>query len=178
MRLQPDEPRALYGLGLVEINLKRSAGAGEILARLRTLDPKGTYTVQLAQKIALRTGDGPKALDKARLLHESRDYQKSIEQYQIALGKNEPNGEIGIEYYRAVGELPTGWKTARSGFERLAKASPNDPQIEMNLAFLLARGEEPRWETRVEGIERLARLALVPSVSGNATESWKLALGC
>ena len=62
-------------------------------------------------------------------------------------------------------------------FDRLAKASPNNPQIELNLAFLLARGEEPRWETRVEGIERLARLALIPSVSANATENWKLALG-
>lgn len=177
LRLQPDEPRALYGLGQVEINQKRSAGAAEILARLRTLDPKGVYTTLLAQNIALGMGGGPKALDKARLLHESRDYEKSVEQYQIALGKNDPNGDIGIEYYRAVGELPAGWKTARSGFERLAKASPNNPQIELNLAFLLARGEEPRWETRVEGIERLARLALIPSVSANATENWKLALG-
>lgn len=177
LRLQPDEPRALYGLGQVEINQKRSAGAAEMLARLRTLDPKGVYTTLLAQNIALGMGGGPKALDKARLLHESRDYEKSVEQYQIALGKTDPNGDIGIEYYRAVGELPTGWKTARSGFERLAKASPNNPQIELNLAFLLARGEEPRWETRVDGIERLARLALIPSVSANATENWKLALG-
>ena len=177
LRLQPDETRALYGLAQVEINQKRSAGAVDILTRLRALDAKGPYTLLLAQDITLKTGDGPKTLDKARLLHESGEIEKSVEQYQQALGGSEPMGDIGVEYYRVVSKLPNGWKTARSGFERLAKASPSDAQIELHLAFLLARGEEPRWETRPEGIERLARVAAVPAVSGFATESWKMALG-
>lgn len=176
LRLQPDEPRALYGLGQVELNLKRSAGAADMLTRLRALDPSGPYATLLAQDIALKTGDGPKMLDKARLLFESHDYEKAIEQYQLALGGKEPVGEIGLEYYRAVGEMPSGWKQARAGLERLAKQNPGDAPIEMSLAFLLARGEEPRQETRIEGIERLARVALVPSVSGYANESWKMAL--
>ena len=176
LRLQPDEPRALYGLGQVELSLKRGAGATEMLNRLRALDPNGAYAALLAQDIGLKTGDGPKMLDKARLLFESREYDKALEQYQLVLGARDPVGDIGLEYYRVVAELPSGWKQARSGLERLARQAPNDAQIEMNLAFLLARGEEPRQETRVEGIERLARVALVPSVSGYATESWKMAL--
>lgn len=177
LRLQPDEPRALYGLAQVELNLKRAGGAADILARLRALDPKGPYTALLTQDIALSTGDGPKILDKARLLHESRDFDKAIEQYQLAFGGNEPQGAIGLEYYISLSQLPTAWKAARRGMERLAKAAPNDAKIEFNLAFLLARGEEPRWETRVEGIQRLERVAMVPEVSGFASEHWKMALG-
>ena len=177
LRMKPDQPQALYGLAQVEINLKRNAGATEILARLRGLDPKGRYTLQLAQDIALNTGDAPKTLERARLLNESGETDKAIEQYQLALGGSEPVGDIGLEYYRCLSKSATGWGAARTGFERLAKTAPSDPLIELNLAFLLARGEEPRWETRVEGIERLARVAMVPAVRGFATESWKMALG-
>ena len=176
LRLQPDEPRALYGLAQGELAQKRGAGATEILARLRALDANGRWATQLAQDITLGSGDAPKALDQARLLHESGEIEKSVEQYQRALGGSEPVGDIGLEYFRVVSKLSTGWKAARAGFERLAKDSPNDPQIELHLAFHLARGEEPRWDTRIEGIQRLGRVSLVPSVSGFAIECWKMAL--
>ncbi|NDG42643.1 MAG: cellulose synthase, partial [Betaproteobacteria bacterium] len=176
LRLQPDEPRALYGLAHGELAQKRSAGAAEILVRLRALDAQGRWATQLAQDITLGSGDAPKALDQARLLHESGDIEKSVEQYQRALGGSEPVGDVGLEYYRVFSKLPTGWKAARAGFERLAKDNPNDPQIELHLAFHLARGEEPRWDTRIEGIQRLGRVSLVPSVSGFAIECWKMAL--
>ena len=176
LRLQPDEPRALYGLAQGELAQKRNAGAAEILVRLRALDPQGRWATQLAQDITLGSGDAPKALDQARLLHESGDIEKSVEQYQRALGGSEPVGDVGLEYYRVFSKLPTGWKAARAGFERLAKDNPSDPQIELHLAFHLARGEEPRWDTRIEGIQRLGRVSLVPSVSGFAIECWKMAL--
>lgn len=174
-QLDPSEPRALYGLAQVEINSNRSAA--DLLARLRALDPNSRYVAQLEQDINLRTGDGPKALDKARLLFESKEIEPAIQQYRAAFQGKEPQGDVGVEFYRVVGESSTGWKEARRGLERLLKASPKDPQIEMNLAFLLARGEPPRNETRVEGIERLSRVALNPAVSGYATESWKMSLG-
>lgn len=173
-QLDPSEPRALYGLAQVEINLKRSPA--DLLARLRALDPNGRYVAQLEQDINLRTGDGPKALEKARLLFESKEIEPAIEQYRSAFQGKDPQGEVGVEFYRVVGQSDTGWKEARRGLERLLKASPKDPQIEMHLAFLLARGELPKRETRVEGIERLSRVALNPAVSGFATESWKVSL--
>ncbi len=173
-QLDPSEPRALYGLAQVEINLKRSAA--DLLARLRVLDPNSPYVALLEQDIHLRTGDGPRALDKARQLYESKQIEPAIAQYRAAFQGKEPQGDVGFEYYRVVGESTTGWKEARRGLERLLKASPKDPHIEMNLAFLLARAEAPRYETRVEGIERLSRLALNPAVSDQATENWKLAL--
>jgi len=173
-QLDPTEPRALYGLAQVEINLKRSAA--DLLARLRALDPNSRYVAQLEQDINLRTGDGPKALEKARLLFESKEIEPAIAQYRSAFQGKEPQGDIGVEFYRVVGQSDAGWKEARRGLERLLKASPKDPQIEMHLAFMLARGEAPKRETRVEGIERLSRVALNPTVSGFATESWKVSL--
>ncbi len=173
-QLDPTEPRALYGLAQVEINLKRSAA--DLLARLRALDPNSRYVAQLEQDINLRTGDGPKALEKARLLFESKEIEPAIAQYRSALQGKEPQGDIGVEFYRVVGQSDAGWKEARRGLERLLKASPKDPQIEMHLAFMLARGEAPKRETRVDGIERLSRVALNPAVSGFATESWKVSL--
>jgi len=173
-QLDPAEPRALYGLAQVEINLKRSAA--DLMARLRALDPNSRYVAQLEQDINLRTGDGPKLLEKARLLFESKEIEPAIEQYRSAFQGKEPQGDVGVEFYRVVGESSSGWKEARRGLERLLKTSPKDAQIEMNLAFLLARGESPRYETRVEGIERLSRVASNPAVSGYATESWKMSL--
>jgi tetratricopeptide (TPR) repeat protein len=174
-QLDPSEPRALYGLAQVEINLKRSAT--DLLARLRALDPNSRYAAQLEQDINLRTGDGPKALEKARLLFESKEIEPAIEQYRAVFQGKEPQGDVGVEFYRVVGQSETGWKEARRGLERLLRASPKDPQIEMHLAFMLARGEAPRRETRVEGVERLSQVALNPLVSGFATESWKVSLG-
>ena len=81
LRMKPDQPQALYGLAQVEINLKRNAGATDILARLQGLDPKGRYALQLAQDIALNTEDAPKTLERARLLNESGETDKAIEQY-------------------------------------------------------------------------------------------------
>ena len=175
LRLEPDEPRALYGLAQVEINQKRSPA--DLLARLQAQDPNGPYVALLEQDINLRTGEGPKALEKARLLYESHEVEQALEQFQLALRGKEPQGAIALEYYLMLSQSASGFKAARSGLERLAKASPSDAQIEMHLAFLLARGEAPKLQTRIEGIERLARVAQIPSVSGFATESWKMALG-
>ncbi|MDO8695238.1 MAG: cellulose synthase subunit BcsC-related outer membrane protein [Sheuella sp.] len=170
--IEPGQTRAIYGLGLIEVENMRLDQATVYLEQLKKIDPNSREALLLAQAISLKSGDSPAALNAARLLQESGDFDQAIEKYKKIFNGNVPQGDIALEYYRFLGSAKNGWEPARQGLERLNRETPNDPMIMLALATLLSRNES----TRADGINRLAKLTNVSSVRGYAEENWRMAL--
>ncbi|GAA4328777.1 hypothetical protein GCM10023144_14920 [Pigmentiphaga soli] len=170
LSLKPNQPEALYGLGLIEIDEGRPDNARSYLAQLKRSSPNSPYVARLEQSINLGSNAG--LLAQARQLARSGRTAEAVETYQSALGGKAPTGPVALEYYQTLGGTPQGWEEARAGLEKLAKESPNDPQI----ALALAQHLTYRESTRREGIEQLARLASRADVGKAATDSWRKAL--
>lgn len=169
--IDPEQPQALYGLALLDLSRQNMTGARAYLARLKK-NPNGLYAAKLEQDIALRSPEGAKAFEAARIFAQQGELDKAIAQYNIALGGRDAHGQVGLEYYGYLGYSSKGWEASRRGFERLQKEDPTNLEVQVDYAKLLTRNET----TRQQGIELLARLSTKPGVGGAATEGWRQGL--
>lgn len=170
--LVPEQPDALYGLGLIDLQRKRLAGAQSYLARLQALKPLPREALQLEQDIALSPDDQQKLLEQARELSDADERDKAVAIYRQLFNGRQPQGLIAREYYNTLGFATGGWPEARAGLERLRRERPNDEILDLWLALHLARNPA----SRPEGIRALARLSHNPDIGGNADETWRFAL--
>jgi tetratricopeptide (TPR) repeat protein len=172
LNLVPEQPDALYGLGLIDLQQKRMPGALAYLARLQAIKPMPRLALQLEQDIALSPPDKQQLLEKARELSDAGERDKAMVAYRELLDGRQPQGLIGREYYNTLGFATGGWPEARIGLERLRKDRPDDSVLDLFLALHLARNPD----SRPEGIRALARLSHNPDIGGNADETWRFAL--
>lgn len=172
LRANPQHPDALYGMAMIELQAKRPAGAQKYLGELRRAAPGSPLVAQLEQQVRLASGSAQRDLADARRLSQAGENDKALAKYQQALDGKEPTGELGLEYYQALGATEAGWEQARRGLERLAKNSPSDARVNLALAQLLTYREA----TRPDGIQRLGTLASHPQVGTAATQEWRQAL--
>ena len=172
LSLSPEQPDALYGLGLIDLQQKRPDGARRYLARLQAITPLPRLALQLEQDIALSPDDKQQLLEKARELSDADERDKAVAVYRQLLDGHQPQGLIAREYYNTLGFATGGWPEARVGLERLRRERPDDAILDLFLALHLARNPD----SRPEGIRALARLSHNPDIGGNADETWRFAL--
>ncbi|WP_455924213.1 cellulose synthase subunit BcsC-related outer membrane protein [Pseudomonas putida] len=172
LTLAPEQPDALYGLGLIDLQRKNLAGAQRYLARLQALSPLPRQALQLQQDIALSPDDKQKLLEQAREASDADQRDQAVALYRQLFDGREPQGLIAREYYNTLGFATGGWPEARKGLERLRRERPNDEILDLWLALHLARNPD----SRPEGIRALARLSHNPDIGGNADETWRFAL--
>ena len=172
LSLSPEQPDALYGLGLIDLQQKRPDGARRYLARLQAITPLPRLALQLEQDIALSPDDKQQLLEKARELSDADERDKAVAVYRQLLDGHQPQGLIAREYYNTLGFATGGWPEARVGLERLRRERPDDAILDLLLALHLARNPD----SRPEGIRALARLSHNPDIGGNADETWRFAL--
>src|SRR3989344_1962214 len=170
LRINPQNPQALYGMALVDLNARRPEGAQRYLNQLQAAHPRSPLVSRLQESI--RTGRSAPQIETARQQARSGQASQALSTYQAALGDRAPTGPLALEYYQTLGATAGGWDEARRGLNRLAQESPEDPQI----ALALAQHLTYRESTRREGIAQLARLAGRADVGKAATESWRKAL--
>jgi len=172
LNLSPEQPDALYGLGLIDLQQKRLDGARRYLVRLQAIKPLPRLALQLEQDIALSPDDKQQLLEKARELSDADERDKAVAVYRQLLDGHQPQGLIAREYYNTLGFSTGGWPEARVGLERLRRERPDDSILDLFLALHLARNPD----SRPEGIRALARLSHNPDIGGNADETWRFAL--
>lgn len=172
LRLSPNQPDALYGLGLVNLQQHKLAEAQQYLARLQTLQPNPRQALQLEQDIALSSDASQATLAKARELAGSDKREDAVALYRPLFAGRPPQGLIAREYYNTLGFVDSGWPEARAGLERLKQERPEDSIVALFLAKHLVRHPA----TRPEGIRALAKLSSDNDVGGNADETRRFAL--
>lgn len=172
LNIAPEQPDALYGLGLIAVQRKQLTEARGYLARLQALQPLPQQARQLEQDIALSPADQQQLLEQARELSDAGERDKAVAVYRQLFAGRQPQGLIAREYYNTLGFTDSGWAESRAGLERLLKQRPDDAVLDLFLALHLARHPE----SRPEGIRALARLSHNPDIGGNADETWRFAL--
>jgi len=168
----PNQAEALYGIAQAQLKKNNISGVNQSIDKLKKVDPNSRYIALIEQDASLSSGPNAQILNKARLLGETDKFDEAVAQYDILLKGKTPQGPLALEYYDRLGHTANGWKTAKTGLERLSKESPNNPQISLALGNLLIRNES----TRIEGSEQLSRLVTDPGIGGYASEGLRLGL--
>jgi len=163
----PDNPEALYRLGLLALNDRDTEAANQWLAKLRAAAPNDPRIERLAQAKISDSIDSA-GLAKARALTQSGNPQGAIREYDRVLGGQEPPWSLAAEYYETLAGTDEGWERARQALQRLHQRDPDD----RTLALALDRVLSYRAETRRDAIDRLSQLS-----PGDASrKAWRQAL--
>ncbi|WP_176059279.1 cellulose biosynthesis protein BcsC [Paraburkholderia sp. BCC1876] len=171
LRLDPKQPDALYGMGMVLADRKDGAGAQQYLARLKAVAPNYPNMDELGRRLG-ESSVRDQTVNDARRLAQSGQSASAVEQYQRALNGKPATPELQLEYYQALSATPQGWDQARRGLEQLARDNPDDPRY----ALAYAQHLTYRDVTRRDGIARLQKLSADNTVGTSAKKSWRQAL--
>lgn len=171
--LSPEQPDALYGMGLIQVQQQHPEEAQKYLARLRAISPQPRQALQLEQDIAVNTPTNATLLEQARELGEPvEEREQAVALYRRIFQGRQPQGLIAREYYNALAFTPKGTTEGIAGLQRVTRERPDDSIAALFLARHLARNPS----TRVDGIRAMARLAPNNEVGGAADEGWRFAL--
>jgi tetratricopeptide (TPR) repeat protein len=171
LRIDPKQPDALYGMGIVMSDRKDGAGAQQYLARLRQAAPNYPNIDELARRLG-QSSPTDQAVNDARRLAQAGQQASAAQAYRQALGPKPTNPQLALEYYQTLGSSPQGWEEARRGLEQLAREHPDDPRF----ALAYAQHLTYREANRREGIEQLAQLSKDSVVGAQAKAAWRQAL--
>ncbi|MDQ2147359.1 cellulose synthase subunit BcsC-related outer membrane protein [Alcaligenaceae bacterium C4P045] len=173
LRIDPNQPDALLGLGQVALSANQPERAMQYLTQLRSVAPEAPQTIRLQQAIALSQGDGKQKLSEARLAAQAGELDRAVDGYRAALtGVAAPQGQVALEYYERLAYQPANRDEAIAGLARLSRDSPAD--MEVQLAYAQALTLNPA--TRVSGIEQLQKLSQRSDIGGAARERWRAGL--
>ena len=171
LRIDPKQPDALYGMGMLLADQKDGSGAQQYLARLRQAAPNYPGVDDLASRLG-ETSVRNQEINDARRLQQTGQAASAVQEYKQALAGKPASPELQMEYYQALGSTPQGWDEARQGLDALAKAHPEDPRFQLAYAQHLTYRESDRRQ----GIALLAQLSKDATVGSAAQTSWRQAL--
>ncbi|RQS05935.1 cellulose biosynthesis protein BcsC [Burkholderia sp. Bp8998] len=169
--VEPDQPDALFGMGMVLADRRDADGARRYLEQLRRTAPGFARIDELGRRLGdagVRDGE----ISDARRLAQTGQSELAARQYQRALQGAPSSPALQLEYFQALAATPTGWSEARRGLERLARDNPDDPRY----ALAYAQHLTYRDATRRDGIARLEQLSADAKVGKDARQSWRQAL--
>ncbi len=171
LRIDPKQPDALFGMGMVMADRKDGGGAEQYLEKLRAAAPDYPGIDELGRRLG-QSSPRDQTVNDARRLAQMGKSASAVEQYQKAIGGKPATPELRLEYYQALSATPNGWDEARKGLEDLARENPDDPRY----ALAYAQHLTYRDATRRDGIARLEQLAGDGKVGPQARASWRQAL--
>ncbi|RZF30094.1 tetratricopeptide repeat protein [Paraburkholderia sp. UYCP14C] len=171
LSIDPKQPDALFGMGMVLADRKDGAGAQQYLARLKAVAPNYPNLDELGRRLG-ESSPRDQTINDARRLAQAGQSASAVQEYQRALAGKPATPQLQLEYYQALSATPQGWDEARRGLEQLAHDNPNDPRF----ALAYAQHLTYRDVTRRDGIARLQKLAGDSTVGAAAKKSWRQAL--
>ncbi|WP_175942072.1 cellulose synthase subunit BcsC-related outer membrane protein [Caballeronia sp. BCC1704] len=171
LRVNPKQPDALFGMGMVLADRKDGSGAQQYLAQLRQVAPNYPNIDELGRRLG-ETSSRDQTVNDARRLAQSGQSASAVQEYKRAIDGKPATPALQLEYYQALAATPQGWDEARRGLEQLARQNPDDPRYQLAFAQHLTY----RDATRRDGIARLAKLSGDSAVGADAKKSWRQAL--
>ncbi|MDR5857651.1 cellulose synthase subunit BcsC-related outer membrane protein [Caballeronia sp. LZ062] len=171
LRVNPKQPDALFGMGMVLADRKDGSGAQQYLAQLRQVAPNYPNIDELGRRLG-ETSSRDQTVNDARRLAQSGQSASAVNEYKRAIDGKPATPALQLEYYQALAATPQGWDEARRGLEQLARRNADDPRY----ALAYAQHLTYRDSTRRDGIARLAKLSGDSTVGADAKKSWRQAL--
>jgi cellulose synthase operon protein C len=171
LSINPKQPDALFGMGMVMADRKNGGAAEQYLAQLRQVAPNYPGIDELGHRLG-QTSPRDQVVNEARQFAQAGKSASAVEDYRKALAGQAGTPDLRLEYYQALSATPNGWDEARKGLEDLARENPQDPRF----ALAYAQHLTYRDTTRRDGIARLQQLASDSKVGAQARASWRQAL--
>ena len=171
LRINPKQPDALFGMGMVLADRKDGSGAQQYLAQLRQVAPNYPSIDELGARLG-ESSPRDQSVNDARRLAQNGQSASAVQEYRRAIDGKPATPALQLEYYQALAATPQGWDEARRGLEQLARQNADDPRY----ALAYAQHLTYRDTTRRDGIARLAKLAGDGAVGAQAKTSWRQAL--
>lgn len=167
-----NQPDALLGLGLIDLNQGRRADAQKRLQTLQARHPSAPQTTRLRLALGGAAGAGNNnPLQGARRSAAAGRYVEAVRAYDQAFGAGGPPADLALEYYQVLAGTPEGWTRARDGLRQLL-GRDDTPAVRLALAQVLTYREP----SRREGIAQLSALSQRQDTGGPARAAWRQAL--
>lgn len=135
LAVEPDNPHALYLLGMMELRANRIDPARNALKQLQQKQPAHALTQALADALRVETVDRLR-MAKARFFAKDAKFDEAAAALHEIFPQGAPTGDLGVEYWRIVGQSAGNWNEARDGLEKLAREEPENPLPGLALAEL------------------------------------------
>ncbi len=172
LSISPDNPQALAVIAEVQASSGNVTEAQQTLALLQQTHPGAPELRQAEEAVRVGAID-PTALSNARQLAQQGNDAEAVSAYRQLFGGGAPPDSLATEYYQTLGGTTGGYQPSIAGLAGTVRNNPNDFRAQLAYAQALTY----RQDTRLEGIDRLAVLANMPSIGPQARESWRQALG-
>ncbi len=166
-----NQPDALLGLGLIDLNQGRRAEAQKRLQQLQTRHPQAPQTARLRLALGGGSGGGDNPLQAARRSAAAGRYVDAVRSYDKAFAGSAPPDDLALEYYQVLAGTPEGWARARDGLQKLVGRN-DTPSARLALAQVLTYREP----SRRDGISQLSALSQRQDTGGPARAAWRQAL--
>jgi len=153
LAVEPDNARALRGMGELALAADDRDGARQWLDRLRERAPGSEDAARLQAALRreqISNGD----LMEARALAKAGDAGAAVARYEALFDGAGPPPDLALEYYQTLAGVDARWREARDGLQQVVRRNPDDPAARQALAEVLTY----RQATRDQGIELLAAL--------------------
>ncbi|WP_414433649.1 cellulose synthase subunit BcsC-related outer membrane protein [Alloalcanivorax venustensis] len=153
LAVEPDNARALRGMGELALAADDRDGARQWLDRLRERAPGSEDAARLQAALRreqISNGD----LMEARALAKAGDAGAAVARYEALFDGAGPPPDLALEYYQTLAGVDARWREARDGLQQVVRRNPDDPAARQALAEVLTY----RQATRDQGIEQLAGL--------------------
>ena len=153
LAVEPDNARALRGMGELALAADDRDGARQWLDRLRERAPGSEDAARLQAALRreqISNGD----LMEARALAKAGDAGAAVARYEALFDGAGPPPDLALEYYQTLAGVDARWREARDGLQQVVRRNPDDPAARQALAEVLTY----RQATRDKGIEQLAGL--------------------
>lgn len=153
LAVEPDNTRALRGMGELDLAAGDRDAARQWLDRLRARAPGSEDTARL-QAALRRERISNSDLMEARALAKAGDAGAAVARYEALFDGAGPPPDLALEYYQTLAGVDARWREARDGLRQVVRRNPNDPAARQALAEVLTY----RQATRDQGIAQLAGL--------------------
>jgi tetratricopeptide (TPR) repeat protein len=165
LRIDPKQPDALFGMGMVLADRKDGSGAQQYLARLREVAPNYPSIDELGRRLG-ETSARDQTVNDARRLAQSGQSASAVEEYKRAIeGKPSTPGARGDA--AGLGRSASRARTARapesrrSALHARVRAASDLPRLDPARRHRAARAVVERQHGRRAGEEELAAGAFV-----------------
>lgn len=101
LRVDPNNPDALYGMARAQLQQQRLEEAQRGLEQLRRAHPGHRLVERLQQEINVQRNSAQ--VQQARELARAGQADQALSNYQAALGGQPPTGPLALEYYQTLG---------------------------------------------------------------------------
>ncbi|WP_110687563.1 cellulose biosynthesis protein BcsC [Salinicola aestuarinus] len=167
LAVEPENPEALFRLGLLALDNDDKQAADDWLARLQQVAPDDARVERLKQAKARRDIDTT-GLARARALAKAGNLPGALREYDQIFGDAGPPWDLAPEYYETLAGTEAGWAEASQALDALHQRDPDDASVALSLARVLSY----RDASRRKAIDQLSQMS--PTASTKA--AWRQAL--